>query len=47
MAKTQDIALTVNGERAARTVPVRQNLVDVLRIDLGLTGSHVGCEHGV
>jgi carbon-monoxide dehydrogenase small subunit len=47
MAKTQDIALTVNGERAARTVPVRQNLVDFLRIDLGLTGSHVGCEHGV
>jgi carbon-monoxide dehydrogenase small subunit len=47
MATTQDIALTVYGERAARTVPVRQNLVDFLRIDLGLTGSHVGCEHGV
>jgi carbon-monoxide dehydrogenase small subunit len=27
-------------------VPVRRNLVDFLRIDLGLTGSHVGCEHG-
>ncbi|NJO38146.1 MAG: (2Fe-2S)-binding protein [Rhizobiales bacterium] len=47
MARTKDITLTVNGERIARTVPVRQNLVDFLRNDLGLTGSHVGCEHGV
>ncbi|MEQ9811338.1 MAG: (2Fe-2S)-binding protein [Azospirillaceae bacterium] len=38
---------TVNGERIERTVDPRINLVDFLRHDLGLTGSHVGCEHGV
>lgn len=47
MTQTQTIALTVNGEAITATVPVRRNLVDFLRIDLGLTGSHVGCEHGV
>ncbi|MEM7043276.1 MAG: (2Fe-2S)-binding protein [Pseudomonadota bacterium] len=47
MAKTKDIKLMVNGEMVARTVPFRLNLVDFLRKDLGLTGSHVGCEHGV
>jgi len=47
MTKTRDIILTVNDETVARTVPVRLNLVDFLRSDLGLTGSHVGCEHGV
>jgi carbon-monoxide dehydrogenase small subunit len=41
------ITLTVNGERVTRMVPVRQHLVDFLRTDLGLTGSHLGCEHGV
>ena len=41
------ISLTVNGERVTRSVPVRQHLVDFLRMDLGLTGSHIGCEHGV
>jgi carbon-monoxide dehydrogenase small subunit len=41
------IALTVNGARHNATVPVRQNLVDFLRERLGLTGSHVGCEHGI
>jgi carbon-monoxide dehydrogenase small subunit len=41
------IALTVNGVTYERTVPVRLSLVDFLREDLGLTGSHVGCEHGV
>ena len=41
------IALIVNGERTVRTVPVRQHLVDFLRIELGLTGAHLGCEHGV
>jgi carbon-monoxide dehydrogenase small subunit len=45
--ETMQIALTVNGERVSRTVPVRQHLVDFLRTDLGLTGSHLGCEHGV
>jgi aerobic-type carbon monoxide dehydrogenase small subunit (CoxS/CutS family) len=45
--ETAEITLTVNGEAIARTVPVRQHLVDFLRTDLGLTGSHIGCEHGV
>jgi carbon-monoxide dehydrogenase small subunit len=41
------ISMTVNGERVARLVPVRQHLVDFLRMELGLTGSHIGCEHGI
>jgi carbon-monoxide dehydrogenase small subunit len=41
------ITLTVNGERVIHAVPVRQHLVDFLRTGLGLTGSHLGCEHGV
>ena len=45
--KTAAIYLRVNGEDVGETVPVRRNLVDFLRTDLGLTGSHVGCEHGV
>jgi carbon-monoxide dehydrogenase small subunit len=45
--ETLPIALTVNGERVSRTVPSRQHLVDFLRLDLGLTGSHLGCEHGI
>ncbi len=45
--ETLPISLTVNGERIARSVPVRQHLVDFLRIELGLTGSHLGCEHGI
>jgi carbon-monoxide dehydrogenase small subunit len=44
---TVDIALTVNGERVTETVEARQTLVDFLREGLALTGSHVGCEHGV
>ena len=47
MQETKTINLTVNGEQMTSTVPVRQNLVDYLRNTLGLTGSHVGCEHGV
>ncbi|MEA2904664.1 MAG: aerobic carbon-monoxide dehydrogenase small subunit [Alphaproteobacteria bacterium] len=42
-----DISLTVNGEAVQERVEPRQSLVDFLRDDLGLTGSHVGCEHGV
>jgi len=42
-----DITLTVNGEPVAETVEPRMTLVDFLRETLGLTGSHVGCEHGV
>jgi carbon-monoxide dehydrogenase small subunit len=45
--ETQAISLSVNGERVRRRVPVRQHLVDFLRLDLQLTGSHIGCEHGV
>ena len=47
MSQSSDITLTVNGEQISRRVPVRMNLVDFLRHELGLTGSHVGCEHGV
>ena len=42
-----DIALTVNGEPVRERVDARMSLVDFLREALGLTGSHVGCEHGV
>ena len=42
-----DITLTVNGETIVETVDARKTLVDFLRDDLVLTGSHVGCEHGV
>ncbi len=45
--KSVAITLKVNGEDVSETVPVRRNLVDFLRADLGLTGTHVGCEHGV
>jgi carbon-monoxide dehydrogenase small subunit len=45
--RTIDIALTVNGEAVHEAVEARKTLVDFLRDDLGLTGSHVGCEHGV
>ena len=45
--KNMRIILRVNGEAVEAEVPVRRNLVDFLRGDLGLTGSHVGCEHGV
>jgi carbon-monoxide dehydrogenase small subunit len=41
------ITLTVNGETVSETVDARKTLVDFLRDDLVLTGSHVGCEHGV
>ena len=42
-----DISLTVNGESVQSRVDARKTLVDYLRDDLFLTGSHVGCEHGV
>ena len=46
MDDAHDITLTVNGSAVRRRVPARRNLVDFLRHDLELTGSHVGCEHG-
>jgi len=42
-----DISVIVNGERVQERVDARKTLVDFLREDLLLTGSHVGCEHGV
>ena len=42
-----DIRMTVNGETVVETIEPRLTLVDFLRETLGLTGSHVGCEHGV
>jgi len=39
--------MTVNGSAVRRRIPARQHLVDFLREELGLTGSHIGCEHGV
>jgi len=47
MEHDHDITLTVNGTTVSRRVAPRQHLVDFLREDLGLTGSHAGCEHGV
>jgi aerobic carbon-monoxide dehydrogenase small subunit len=45
--RIHDITVTVNGEEVRETVDARKTLVDFLREDLALTGSHVGCEHGV
>ena len=42
-----ETAFTINGESITRRIPVRQNLVDFLREEIGLTGTHIGCEHGV
>ena len=41
------LAVKVNGADVAKTVEPRTHLIDFLRNDLGLTGSHIGCEHGV
>ena len=41
------VRLRVNGRAVERTVAARRSLADLLREDLGLTGTHVGCEHGV
>ena len=45
--ETVEVSLTVNGERVKRSVAARMNLADFLRNELELTGTHVGCEHGV
>ena len=47
MAQRQRVRLTVNGREYEREVEPRMTLVDFLRHELGLTGTHVGCEHGV
>ena len=47
MPELHDIAFTLNGEPVTATVEARQHLADFLRQALGLTGTHIGCEHGV
>jgi carbon-monoxide dehydrogenase small subunit len=42
-----ETTLIINGESVTRRIAVRQNLVDFLREEMGLTGTHIGCEHGV
>lgn len=42
-----EITLTVNGFAVSERVEARRHLADFLREDLGLTGTHIGCEHGV
>jgi carbon-monoxide dehydrogenase small subunit len=47
MTEPVDVALTVNGRRHALRVEPRRTLLDAIREDCGLTGTHMGCEHGV
>ena len=47
MSPTHTIRLTVNGTEYERSAEARMTLVDFVRGELGLTGTHVGCEHGV
>jgi len=47
MSTHRTIAVIVNGHTYERPVEVRRTLADFLRDDLGLTGTHLGCEHGV
>jgi carbon-monoxide dehydrogenase small subunit len=47
MAESRNITVTVNGVRREAQVEVRLTLADFLRQQLGLTGTHLGCEHGV
>jgi aerobic carbon-monoxide dehydrogenase small subunit len=46
-AERLTVRLTVNGRLVEREIAARRSLADFLREDLGLTGTHVGCEHGV
>jgi carbon-monoxide dehydrogenase small subunit len=47
MDEALDATIVVNGQAVTRRIPPRMHLVDFLREELGLTGSHLGCEHGV
>src|SRR5688572_30497668 len=47
MTTKRTIQLTVNGRIDERTVDVRMTLADFLREELNLTGTHLGCEHGI
>ncbi len=44
---TEQVTITINGSRRALDVEARRTLADVLREEVGLTGTHLGCEHGV
>jgi carbon-monoxide dehydrogenase small subunit len=47
MSDRQDVTFTVNGDERTIRVEPRRSLADALREDCGLTGTHLGCEHGV
>jgi len=47
MAETRQISVTINGKTYDEEVEVRFTLADFMRQQLGLTGTHLGCEHGV
>jgi len=47
LSRESTIQLTVNGKAHEKTVSVRRSLADFIREDLHLTGTHLGCEHGV
>ena len=47
MAETRSVVLNVNGTSRTISVEPRKTLADAIREDLGLTGTHLGCEHGV
>ncbi len=47
MTDTREISVTINGQAHSREVETRVNLADFLRHELEMTGTHVGCEHGV
>ena len=47
MDKAVQVSMSVNSEAVNRTVEPRQSLADFIRNELELTGTHVGCEHGV
>jgi carbon-monoxide dehydrogenase small subunit len=47
MGESRPVTVTVNGKRYEQSAPTRLTLADFLRHELGLTGTHLGCEHGV
>ena len=47
MSREAKIAVTINGKQYEEEVEVRFTLADFIRQQLGLTGTHLGCEHGV
>jgi len=47
MTEKVDLTLTLNGREHSVRVEPRKTLVDAIREDCGLTGTHIGCEHGV